>query len=136
MPNHDFQVGDKVCMLEDPMFHGHSIKILTGEVVQRSASPRGDEFIYTIFCDKGAGIRPGVCGIFVYGSLDELRDVITKGIEAAVDDADKTVNRLFLKLDKAQRDQKRLRTLHREWLMELKEHDANSQKETTNNNNQ
>lgn len=132
MPNHDFQVGDKVCMLEDPMFHGHSIKILTGEIIQRSGSSKSDEFIYTIFCDKGAGIRPGVCGIFVYGSLDDLRESITKGIEGAVDDADREVNRLFKKLEKAQQIQKHLRQLHREWMQSLKESaaDAQTPKET------
>lgn len=131
MHNHDFKQGDKVCMLDDPTFRQDTVKILTGEVVCKWTSPRGDEFSYTILLDNGGGLRSGVPGIFVYDSLNDLREIITKGIEGAVDDADREVNRLFKKLEKAQQIQKHLRQLHREWMQGLKESAADTQTKET-----
>ena len=131
MHNHDFKQGDKVCMLDDPTFRQDTVRILTGEVVCKWTSPRGDEFSYTILLDNSGGLRSGVPGIFVYGSLNDLREIITKGIEGAVDDADREVNRLFKKLEKAQQIQKPLRQLHREWMQGLKGPAADTQTKET-----
>ena len=126
MPNHDFPIGQKVFLLNDPTFRRGDIRILTGKISNKSTSPRGDEFSYNIMLDDG-GLHLGVPGIFVYDSLDELQAVITKGIEDAVDDADREVNRLFKELEKAQKIQKHLRILHHEWLQEVREHAADAQ---------
>ena len=134
MCNHDFQVGDRVCTLADPSF-GRPIKILEGVVESKWTSPRGDEFAYDIRHANGI-VYGNIPGIFVHDSLKALHGAITCNLESAVENADMSVSYYTRHLEAAKRDKARLQRMLQEWRQEVLgcNSDANSQKETTNNN--
>ena len=83
MPNHNFQIGQRVYTTDDPHFQTNAIRIIEGVVEGKWTSPRGDEFTYDIRHDNGTLYR-SVSGISVYGSGKELHDAVMRNLEGAI----------------------------------------------------
>lgn len=128
MYSHDFQVGDKVWTIADPRFQKDVIKILEGVVESKWTSTRGDEFTYDIRHANGIVYRD-IPGIFVYDSLETLRDAITHDLENAADNADMSVSYYTRHLEDAKHDKERLQRLLQEWRQEIRGCSPDAQKE-------
>lgn len=128
MANHDFQVGDKVWTVADPLFKHGVIKILEGVVESKWTSPRGDEFAYDIKHSNGIVYR-NIPGIVVHDSMEDMRDAITHTLSIAVETADMSVSYYTRHLEDAKHDKERLQRMLQEWLQEGREAAIDKQSE-------
>ena len=125
MPNHDFQVGDRVYTLADPLFK-RPIKILEGVVESKWTSPRGDEFAYDIKHSNGI-VYSNIPGIFVYASMKDLHEAVTHTLAIAVEEASMSVKYYTEHLEKAKRDKEHLLQMVQEWQHFMEESSADKQ---------